>query len=96
MPFELRLPPAVRAQIEEYIERFDVEFQMEALAQIRERLEMLAENPRLGSTPRGAFGFPIYSFTIRVDDIGYHLRAVYCYSQDERAIIVTILEQQLF
>lgn len=96
MPYELRLPPAVKTQIEEYIERFEVGFQMEALARIRERLEMLAENPRLGSPPRGAFGFPIYRFTIRVDEVGYHLRAAYCYSQDERAIIITGIEQQLF
>ena len=96
MPFELRLPPGVRTRIEEYLDRFDeVAEQLEALEQIHGALEALAANPRLGVTPRGAFGFPIYGFTIRVGGIGYRLRAAFHYSQDERAIVITDLEQQL-
>ena len=95
MGFELRLPPAVRRQIEEYIDRFEVEFQMEALATIRGHLEKLAENPRLGRTPNRAFGFPVYVFSMRIGGVRYAVRVAYCYSQDEKAIIITGVEQQL-
>jgi len=90
------LPPEVRRQIEEYIDRFDVEFQMEALATIRDHLERLAENPSLlGRTPSQTFGFPVYVFSMRVGGVGYAVRVAYCYSQDEKAIIITGVGQQL-
>lgn len=68
---------------------------MEALATIREHLERLAENPRLGRTPTRAFGFPVYVFSMRVGGVGYAVRVAYCYSEDEKAIIITGVGQQL-
>lgn len=96
MPYELRLPPGTRDSIREYVERFDtLEQQLEAIDAIHGALEALAHNPRLGVMPRGAFGFPIYSFTIRIDGVTYPIRSTCCYSQDEKAIIVTGIEAQL-
>jgi len=90
------LPLAARRQIEEYVERFeDTEQKIEALGLIREHLERLAANPKLGSTPPGGFGFPIYGFRMRIGGVGYHVRVAYCYSQDEQGIIILGLGQQL-
>ena len=96
MPYEPRLPPGTRDSIERYVERFDtLEQKLEAIAQIQGALEALARNPRLGVVPRGAFGFPIYTFTIRIEDVSYPIRASYFYSDDEKAIIVTGVNAQL-
>jgi plasmid stabilization system protein ParE len=96
MPYELRLPGIVRDSITEYLDRFDDHHIWEALEQIQAELQRLASNPRLGSTPRGAFGRPIYTFRIKVDGVFYPLRVAYTYSPDERAIIIGGLSAQLF
>lgn len=96
MPYELRLPPMVRDDITEYLERFEGEQKWEALEQIQAELERLAANPQLGSTPRGAFGRPIYTFSIRADGVRYPIRVVYAYTPDERAIIIGGFSAQLF
>ena len=96
MPYELRLPPTVRDGITEYLERFEGEHKWLALEQIQAGLERLAANPQLGRTPRGAFGRPIHTFSIRADGVLYPVRVVYTYTPDERAIIISGFSAQLF
>ena len=96
MPFKLRLSPGGRQSVDRYLKRFEVaEDQLEALAQIKQALKALAANPRLGVTPRGIVGVPTYRFTIRIRGVGYYVRATFNYSQDEKAIVITRVEQQL-
>jgi plasmid stabilization system protein ParE len=92
MPYELRLAPPAQRDISEYIgNRFETG-QIEALEAIQRELRKLATSPRLGSIPPGAFGRPIYRLRIIVEDTTYYIQAVYCYSEDEKAIVITGLK----
>jgi hypothetical protein len=62
--------------------------QLDTVTEIENALGNLARDPNLGDIPPGPFGRPIYRFVVRVNGVRTPVQAVYCYSEDEREIVI--------
>jgi hypothetical protein len=61
----------------------------EAEQEVRAELEKLATNP--GLAVKATIGRPTYRFSFVVDRVRYHWAALFKYSPDEKAIVITQL-----
>jgi hypothetical protein len=85
MSYGLNMSPQAERSLRQYIASYRPEARPVILTVIADHLQRLARNPRLGSTPRGAFGRPIYRIPpFSIDGIQRVLEIVYFYEQDEK------------
>lgn len=90
MGYRLQLDEGVAEKIREYVlEHSPRSVQLGLADGIEGALQQLAENPRLGRTPPGAFGRPLHIFFVEVEGAKYYLRVAYRYDEDEETLWVT-------
>jgi hypothetical protein len=87
MGFEPRYTPDVEDEITDFALNFPGHLQDAALEQIESHVARLAADPRVALPTRGNSG-PSHIFSIRVGQTTHWLRVRFCFTEDERAILI--------
>jgi plasmid stabilization system protein ParE len=89
MSYELAITPEAEQDLARLIDSLPPKRRGVALDAALAELEKLASNP--GLAVKSTVGRPTYRFSFVADRIRYHWAALFKYSTDEKAIVVTQL-----
>ena len=87
MSYELGITPEAEQDLTRLIDSLPAKRRGQALDAVLAELEKLAANP--GLAVKSTIGRPTYRFSFIVDRVRYHWAALFKYSPDEKAIVVT-------
>jgi hypothetical protein len=87
MPYDPDITNEAFEDVERLIDSLPAERRSRAIDALDEAFIRLAANPRLAS--KGVIGRPTFFFRFEIDGVGYHWAATFCYSEDEKKIIIT-------
>lgn len=89
MSYELGITPEAEQDLTSLIDSIPAKRRGPALDAVLTELAKLTANP--GLAVKSTMGRPTYRFSFTVDRVSYHWAALFKYSPDEKAIIVTQL-----
>jgi hypothetical protein len=87
MSYALAIAPEAEQDLSRLINSLPAKRRGPALDAVLAELEKLAANPALAV--RSTIGRPTYRFAFAVDNVHYHWAALFMYSADETAVVVT-------